>query len=197
MGAGRALTGIGVAAGSTPAGFDFGGGAARIYFVAADQQIHELSYNPSSGWGVSAALSVPVAAGTTPVAYPLGQGGARAYFVARADAELHQLSYNTSTGWSQSVAMSSPVAAGTSPTGFSWAGCDQRIYFAAAADAAIHELSYNGPNETECLSDVEPAATGAPAGTAPITIAPKPRRGHVHVRFTISWRWLGAPHPAS
>jgi hypothetical protein len=87
--------------------------------------------------------------------------------------------------------MTTPVAAGTSPTSFPWTDCDQRIYFVAATDAAIHELGYNGPNQTECLADLEPAAASAPAGTAPIVITPKARKGHVHVRITIRWSWLG------
>lgn len=47
---GGALTSA-VANSTSPLGFRFGSGAARIYFqAAADGQIHELSYNPSSGW---------------------------------------------------------------------------------------------------------------------------------------------------
>jgi hypothetical protein len=38
------------APGTSPTGFAFGGGAARIYFVAAaDGQIHSLDYNPRPG----------------------------------------------------------------------------------------------------------------------------------------------------
>jgi hypothetical protein len=52
-----ALTGIGVAAGSRPAGFRYGtGGAARVYFVGAgDGAIHELGYTPAAAGRAAAA----------------------------------------------------------------------------------------------------------------------------------------------
>lgn len=87
--------------------------------------------------------------------------------------------------------MTSPVESGTNPTSFPWTSCDQRIYFASAADDAIHELGYNGPNQTECLGDLEPAATFAPVGPAPVTIAPPATPGRVHVKITLSWHWEG------
>jgi Fungal fucose-specific lectin len=189
-----ALTSTGVAAGSTPVAFPYAGagaGAVRLYYVsAADGAIHELGDNPGSGWAVSSPLTEAVAAGTSPIGYPLGDG-VRVYFVARSDGELHQLAYNSSTLWSQSVGMSAPLAAGTSPTGFPFGDCDQRIYFAAASDGEIHELSYNGPDQTECLGDLEPVATDAPVGTAPVNLTPRRRLGHVHAKITMSWRWQG------
>jgi hypothetical protein len=126
-----------------------------------------------------------------PTGFAIGDGGVRIYFVAASDGAIHQLSYESSTGWSQSVAMTSPVQSGTNPTSFPWTSCDQRIYFEAAADDAIHELGYTGPSQTECLGDLVPAATFAPTGTAPVTIAPPVKPGRVHVKFTLSWHWEG------
>ncbi len=191
-----ALTTLGIAQGSGLVAFPYGGaGAVRVYFVAAsDRTIHELSYDPGAGWAQSGALTGAVAAGTSPTGQPYSDG-VRVYYVGEADDALHQLSYDPSTGWSQSVAMTPAVAAGTSPTSFPWTGCDQRIYFVAASDDAVHELGYNGPVEAECVSDIEPAAPGpsppaSTGGTAPVSITPPARPGHVHVKITIAWRWL-------
>jgi len=88
--------------------------------------------------------------------------------------------------------MTSPVAPGTSPTGFRWATCDERIYFVAASDVAVHELGWNEPSGAACLSDIFPAQVTPPPPPPSTTIVPKRRRGHVHVRITIRWRWTGA-----
>jgi hypothetical protein len=160
-----ALTTTTVATGTTPSGFDLGGGSIRIYYVAGgDGAIHALDYDPGHGWNVTGALTGAVAPGTSPSAFSLGDNVQRVYYVSAADGAIHALDWDPGLGFNTTGALTPPVARDSSPIAFADGSAGaQRVYFVSAADDAVHELAFSEPGGFTVSGALSaPVASGAP-----------------------------------
>jgi hypothetical protein len=128
------------------------------------------------------------------------------YYVG-ADNQIHAWDWTGSTFVNAALGSSEPAASQTSPAGvFLSSSGDVSVYY-VGANAQMYSWFSDGKTWTaRALGNGEPAdagtvpssspATGpnpAPAtGSGPVTIAPKPRKGHLHVRIIMTWHWTKA-----
>jgi hypothetical protein len=179
--------------------FDPATGQQAVYYVGADSQIHGWYFNGTAWSDPSLGTGPPAASDTRPaVAFDLTNGRQDVFYIG-SDGQVHVWYFNGSSWVNASPGDGPAAAANTSPVvQYDNAKGEQDVYY-IGSDGQVHVWYFNGSSWSNAsLGNGEPAVGvvvtgGQPApGNGPTTIAPKPRKGHVHVRIMISWRWAGA-----
>ena len=126
-------------------------GALEVYYVGTDQDIHQLSWNSTSGWhnyDLSSFTGAPAAAsgGLTALVDSV-TGALEAYYVG-ADQDIHQLQWSGSSGWHTfDVSLNTHAAPATIGQGTLTSLVDTltsslKLYY-VGTDQHVHEVSWN------------------------------------------------------
>jgi hypothetical protein len=173
----------------------------NLYWMGSDGGIWEASFRDSLGWSPDAREIAPAGSSTSApaVTEALGDTAQQIYFRGP-QGEIQNTTYVSGAGtWPAPAAVpgtaavpatSAPAAAfdeETLTTQLLWEGAGGQIW-----------RTVNAPGQgwlASPLADVPmtaPQPLGHPVltGTAPITVVPQRRHGHVHVKVIARWRWF-------
>ena len=140
------------AAGSALMGFTLGG-SQHVFYLGADRRVHELWWDPASGWHPSDLMTAAggppnAAAGSPLVGYT--RGSFQHVFYLGADNHIHELRWTAVSGWHPSDLMAAPkgaalhAAAGSPLVGYVLDDIQHVFYL--GTDGHIHELWCNPVN---------------------------------------------------